>query len=162
MRSSLNIPLKNIKIHVATNDTKESIIKRSNPCVMKLIIIYGDINENIETNITLTITSLKNIRIIYGVYCSKNFIECKFKLVKERFYYKQILGFSGWNIIGSSSVVLTNYGINILLNIFFGVAVNAARGITTQVDNALNQFVSNFVMALNPQITKSYASGNRE
>lgn len=59
MRSSLNIPLKNIKIHVATNDTKESIIKRSNPCVMKLIIIYGDINENIETNITLTITSLK-------------------------------------------------------------------------------------------------------
>lgn len=82
--------------------------------------------------------------------------------LKERFYYKQILGFSGWNIIGSSSVVLTNYGINILLNIFFGVAVNAARGITTQVDNALNQFVSNFVMALNPQITKSYASGNRE
>lgn len=63
MRSSLEIPLKNIKIHVATNDTKESIIKRSNPCVMKLIIIYGDINENIETNITLTITSLKNIRI---------------------------------------------------------------------------------------------------
>ena len=54
MRSSLDIPLKNIKIHVATNDTKESIIKRSNPCVMKLIIIYGDINENIETNITLT------------------------------------------------------------------------------------------------------------
>lgn len=63
MRSSLEIPLKNIKIHVATNDTKESIIKRSNPCVMKLIIIYGDINEDIETNITLTITSLKNIRI---------------------------------------------------------------------------------------------------
>lgn len=61
MRSSLEIPLKNIMIHVATNDTKESIIKRSNPCVMKLIIIYGDINEDIETNITLTITSLTQL-----------------------------------------------------------------------------------------------------
>ena len=64
MRSSLEIPLKNIKIHVATNDTKESIIKRSNPCVMKLIIIYGDINENIETNITA------QLQISVAYFCS--------------------------------------------------------------------------------------------
>ena len=132
--------------------------------ILKLLIVYllilSTFDKLIIYGALMLLVSLA-IRIIYGVYCSKNFIECKFKLVKERFYYKQILGFSGWNIIGSSSVVLTNYGINILLNIFFGVAVNAARGITTQVDNALNQFVSNFVMALNPQITKSYASGNR-
>lgn len=133
--------------------------------ILKLLIVYllilSTFDKLIIYGALMLLVSLA-IRMVYGVYCSKNFIECKFKLVKERFYYKQILGFSGWNIIGSSSVVLTNYGINILLNIFFGVAVNAARGITTQVDNALNQFVSNFVMALNPQITKSYASGNRE
>ena len=102
------------------------------------------------------------IRIVYGVYCSRNFVECKFRLVKKNLYYKQILGFSGWNIIGTSSSVLATYGINVLLNIFFGVAVNAARGIAAQVDNAVSQFVGNFIMALNPQITKSYASGDRE
>ena len=65
-------------------------------------------------------------------------------------------------MFGSISVLATNQGINILLNIFFGVIVNAAMGITNQVSNAINQLVVNFQMAFNPQITKSYAKGDRE
>lgn len=61
------------------------------------------------------------IRTTYSVYCSRNFQECKYIIVREKSYYKQILGFSGWNVIGSSSGVLTNYGLNILLNLFLGL-----------------------------------------
>ena len=133
--------------------------------LLKLLIVYmlklSTFDKLIVYGILILSVSLV-IRIVYGVYCSRNFVECKFRLVKKNLYYKQILGFSGWNIIGTSSSVLATYGINVLLNIFFGVAVNAARGIAAQVDNAVSQFVGNFIMAINPKITKSYASGDRE
>ena len=69
-----------------------------------------------------------------------------------------MFSFAGWNFIGSTAGILNGHGINILINLFFGVALNAARGIATQVDSAINTFVQNFMMALNPQITKSYAA----
>ena len=72
---------------------------------------------------------------------------------------KQVFGFAGWNFLGASSGVLRDQGVNVLLNIFCGPAVNAARGIAMQVNAAVNSFVNNFMIALNPQITKSYASG---
>ena len=69
-----------------------------------------------------------------------------------------MLTFSGWNFIGSIATNLNGHGINILTNIFFGVTFNAARGIAAQIDNAINTFVNNFLMAITPQITKSYAA----
>lgn len=102
------------------------------------------------------------VRYIYGAYCAKHFSETKFTIVKDKSYYRRLLGFTGWNIIGSSSGVLSSYGVNVLMNLFFGVTVNAARGIASQLDNAVNQFVGNFTMAINPQITKSYASNEKE
>lgn len=74
---------------------------------------------------------------------------------------KKVFGFAGWNFIGASSGILRDQGVNVLLNIFCGPGVNAARSIAMQVNTAVNSFVSNFMMALNPQITKSYASGDR-
>lgn len=130
---------------------------------LKLSIAYTlkiNIYDNLIVYGFLMLCTAIIIRFIYGFYCSRRFPESHFIFIKEKKYYKQILGFSGWNILGSSSVVLSNYGINVLLNLFFGVATNAARGITNQVDNAINQFVSNFTMAINPQITKAYASNN--
>lgn len=129
----------------------------------KLIIAYTlkiDLYDNLIVYSFLMLFTAIIIRLIYSIYCSRNFPESHFIFVKEKKFYKQILGFSGWNILGSSSVVLTNYGINVLLNLFFGVTTNAARGITNQVDNAINQFVNNFTMAINPQITKSYAAND--
>lgn len=98
------------------------------------------------------------MRMIYGWYCNKTFKECRYVFHLDKQVFKEMIGFCGWNFIGSSAAVLNGQGINLLINIFFGVLLNAARGIAAQVESALNSFVQNFVMALNPQITKTYAS----
>lgn len=100
------------------------------------------------------------MRIIYGIYCKVHFQEATWHFVKDKALVKEMAGFAGWNFLGASSGVLLNQGVNILMNIFFGVAVNAARSIAGQIDGAVNMLVNNFTMALNPQITKSYASGD--
>ena len=71
-------------------------------------------------------------------------------------------GFAGWSMFGNLAAVLFGQGLNMLLNVFFGPVVNAARGIAVQVQNAVQQFVGNFQMALNPQITKTYAQGEMQ
>ena len=100
------------------------------------------------------------MRIIYGIYCKIHFQEATWRFVKDKALVKEMAGFAGWNFLGASSGVLLSQGVNILMNIFFGVAVNAARSIASQIDNAVNMLVNNFTMAINPQITKSYASGD--
>lgn len=100
------------------------------------------------------------MRIIYGIYCKIHFQEATWHFVKDKALVKEMAGFAGWNFLGASSGVLLGQGVNILMNIFFGVAVNAARSIASQIDNAIYLLVNNFTMALNPQITKSYASGD--
>ena len=101
------------------------------------------------------------IRLIYGVYCGKNFAECHFHFTLDKGLLKEMISFAGWNFIGASSGVLRGQGVNILLNLFCGPTVNAARGIAAQVNTAVQSFANNFMTALNPQITKSYATGNR-
>lgn len=102
------------------------------------------------------------VRIIYGIYCERKFVECKYKFIYDHSLLKQMFSFAGWNLIGATSAVCRDHGGNIILNLFFGPAVNAARGIAIQVNTAVQGFVQNFQMALNPQITKNYASGNLE
>lgn len=100
------------------------------------------------------------MRVIYGHYCIRNFEECKYNFRFDKSLFKQMTEFAGWNFLGQGAFLINNQGINILLNLFFGVAINAARGIATQVNGAIVKFVTNFMMALNPQITKCYACGN--
>lgn len=102
------------------------------------------------------------IRFTYRNYCKRHFSECTYHFVWDRQLLKQMFGFAGWNFIGASSAVLRDQGGNIVINLFCGPTVNAARGIAFQVNNAVNQFVVNFMTALNPQITKSYASGDKK
>jgi len=102
------------------------------------------------------------LRLLYGMYCKRHFPECHLSASYDRRVFKEMLGFCGWNFVGSTAAVLNSQGINLLINLFFGVALNAARGIASQVDNAINTFVQNFMMALNPQITKSYAAKDFE
>lgn len=101
-----------------------------------------------------------SLRLIYGIYCVRNFQECKFKFSYNKELYKKILSFCGWNFFGTTAGILNTQGINILINLFFGVTLNAARGIAEQINNAVNRFVTDFQQALNPQITKSYARGD--
>ena len=101
-------------------------------------------------------------RIVYGVYCSRHFPDSKFKLYWNKKQFTQIFAYSGWNMFGTSSYVIYNQGINLILNFFFGPAVNAARGVALQVENLVKQFANSVQVAINPQIIKSYALNEKE
>ena len=100
------------------------------------------------------------IRYMYQAYCRKYFVECHYRYVIDKPLLKHMFSYSLWHLIGNGAAVLKSHGVNLVLNLFFGPAVNAARGIANQVDHAVGQFVGNFMMAMNPQITKSYAKGD--
>ncbi len=102
------------------------------------------------------------VRLAYGIYCRRNFPECRYNPVFDRHLIKEMFSFAGWNFIGVTSGVLRDHGGNILVNLFSGPAVNAARGVAAQLNVAVQGFVTNFMTAVNPQITKSYASGDKE
>lgn len=99
------------------------------------------------------------ILIGYITYCRKHFNECKklrFKL--EPTLRKELLSYSGWNMIGSIAMIMRMQGINIIINLFFGPLLNAAHAIAQQINGVLNQFINNVYMATRPQITKLYAN----
>lgn len=98
--------------------------------------------------------------VIYRFICFKLFQETTFHLRFDNSKFKEMISYSGWNMVGAFSNILNNYGLNILLNIFFGTMVNAARGIAMQVSNIVQQFYTNFQMASRPQIIKYYAQGD--
>ena len=102
------------------------------------------------------------LRLLYRFYCVRRFEECRYHYVMDKELFKEMLGFTGWNFIGSAAGLFITQGINIIINIFFGVALNAARGLAEQVNQAINTFVTNFMTAMNPQITKSYSAGDYE
>lgn len=132
---------------------------------LKLVIVYvlyiSPIDKLITYSILFATVSLI-IRLVYGGYCRKHFAECRYQAVIDKPMLKEITGFAGWNLLGSGAYLFNTQGVNIVMNLFFGVTVNAARGIATQVEGVVRQFVTNFTTALNPQITKSYAAGNME
>lgn len=99
-------------------------------------------------------------RMIYNGYCKKHFDECIFKWTFDYKLFREMFSFAGWNFIGSISGLLRDQGINILFNVFCGPIINAARGLAIQVQTAVFKFSSNFYVAVQPQITKSYASDN--
>ena len=123
------------------------------------LLVISPIDKLIAYSILLFFVKLL-IRFIYGIYCGRNFEECKYHLVFEKSILKEMSGFAGWNFFGNAAYLFNTQGVNMLMNIFFGVAVNAARGVAAQVDAAVKMFVGNFMTAVNPQITKSYASGD--
>lgn len=100
------------------------------------------------------------VALAYRVYCYKHFKESSFKLYKDKIYYKELLSYSGWNLFGNIAAVARGQGINLVLNFFFGTVVNAAYGITMQIQNSVRIFVNNFQLAVNPQIIKNYSQGN--
>lgn len=102
------------------------------------------------------------IRLVYALYCRRRFRECRYRLFYDKGLFRQMVGFATWNFIGSSAGILKEQGVNVLLNLFCGTTVNAARGISMQVNSAVSAFTNNFVMAVNPQITKSYAAGDMD
>ena len=106
-------------------------------------------------NITPAIIS----QVIYWLYCKRHFEECTYKFASDKKLFKEIFGFAGWSFIGNTAGLMKNEGVNVVINIFTNTTINAARGFAMQVNGMVMQFISNFTMALNPQIIKDYASG---
>jgi len=138
-----------------------SILEAVGKLTIAYLITIAPIDKLIFYAILMCVVALV-VRFTYGNYCKRHFSECTYHFVWDKQLLKQMFGFAGWNFIGASSAVLRDQGGNVVINLFCGPAVNAARGIASQVNNAVNQFVVNFMTALNPQITKSYAAGNKE
>ena len=97
--------------------------------------------------------------VLYILYCNNNFVECHISLLIDKFLFKQMLTFSGWDSLGNISAVINNHGLSILLNLFFGTAINASRGLAATVSSTISTFVSGFITAAEPQLAKFYAKG---
>lgn len=130
---------------------------------LKLIIVYmlsvSPFDKLITYALLLIVVNIL-LQITYILFCRRSFEECIYRTVIDKPILKEMSSFAGWNFFGNLSYIVNTQGINILINIYFGVAVNAASGISAQVDNAARLFVNSFTTAVNPQITKSYAIGD--
>lgn len=129
--------------------------------VLKLLVVLLILkfpNNILVTYALLTLLSSIVLRIIVLVYCRIVFREdSTLSLHRNNNTYKSIFSFAGWSFFGNASSILNSQGINMLLNIFGNVVVNAARGISSMIENVILNFVHNFTSALNPQIVKAYA-----
>ena len=130
--------------------------------VLKLVVVYMLVVFSMDKLILYAILILCIqilVRFCYSVYCNRHFEETKYRHVWNKALFREMTSFACWSLFGNLSAVFFGQGLNMLLNVFFGPVVNAARGVAVQVQNAIQQFVGNFQMALNPQITKNYAKG---
>ena len=129
--------------------------------VIKLLIVFLLVVFSYDKLVTYAILLLfANILgiIIYRIYCIRQFQECRsLTLSFDKSLFKAMLSYNSWNMVGGLAGVLANHGINIIVNIFFGTVVNAARGIANQVQTLFNSLYGNFQMAANPQLIKYYA-----
>ena len=120
-------------------------------------IVYTPYDRLIMYALLMFGLSLLN-RIMYTMYSHRHFEETQHvKLGIEKGLFQEMFSFAGWNLFGSGSKLLRNQGVDILLNMFFGVTVNAAKGLSNQVHHAVYQFITNFQTAVNPQLTMSVA-----
>lgn len=137
-----------------------SILEGGLKLVIAFIIIYfGSDKLILYAFLTLLVSFI--IQGVYFVYCRNKYEEGSCQLCWDFKLFKQMAGFAGWNLYGYFSFIMINQGLNIMLNMFFGPAVNASRAIAVQVQSAILGFSSNFTLAVNPQITQNYAQGNR-
>lgn len=131
--------------------------------VLKLVIVYMLLVspfDKLKTYAVLGVVVALIIRLLYGWYCKRNFEECRYKFCFDKNLFKEMFNMASWHLFGNTAYILNTQGVNVITNIFFGVALNAARGIADMVNGLVTQFVNNFTTAINPQITKSYAKGD--
>lgn len=133
--------------------------------ILKLLVVYLlyiTIYDKLILYALLYLLVPVIITWIYKVYCNRSFKISHYKRFWNKDMFRQLFSFSGWSLFGSLANLAASQGLNILVNIFYGVTVNTALGIANQVSNNVYNFISNFQMAFNPQIVKSYAAGETE
>lgn len=130
---------------------------------LKLSVVYLLCLSSFDKLITLSILNciVQYILLLaYISFCVKNFKGCHLSAQIQPHLLKHILSYTGWNLFGSISGILCTSGLTILLNLFFGPIVNAAKSIADKINQVINQFSNNFFQASAPQIVKSYAAGD--
>ena len=122
-----------------------------------LLLSVSPIDNLIFYGILVLLVSIL-IQLIYWIYCKRTFMECRYSFHIDKGIFKNMFGFAGWNFLTSTSTLLSSQGVNIILNMYFGTSINAARGIASQINGTVGAFSKNFMTSLAPQITKSYAA----
>lgn len=125
--------------------------------LIAFLISYSPIDKMIFYAIMLSLVSI-GLFFFYSIYCKNSYEECAFRFTWKPKAIKDAFSMVSWNTVGTLVYMINDQGINILLNIFFGPAVNAARAVSFQVSSALLQFSSNFYKSVQPQLVKAYAS----
>ncbi len=131
--------------------------------VLKLAIVYMLLLFDVDKLILysgLCLAVFASIRMIYTIYCKRNFVETKYNRKIDKDLLKNLSTYISWDLIGSLATTMAIQGVNIVLNIFFGPIVNAARTISVQVQGLVQMFAGNFQSAVMPQIIKTYAQGD--
>lgn len=126
--------------------------------IVWLLVLFGYDKLILYAILVFAVSVL--IRILNQTYTIRTFRDVRFVKCKDIKTLKEMFGYAGWSLVGSLAAILFDQGVNVILNIFFGPAINAARGISMQIKNAIVNLSNNFQQALNPQINKSYASGD--
>src|SRR5690606_1238720 len=136
------------------------IIEVIGKLLIVLVLVYFIYDKLIVYAILLAGLTIL-INLFYFLYCKKNYSQqTNYKYVRDQKLLKEMTSFSGWSMVGNIALTGSNQGLSIILNMFFGVAINATMGIANQVNTAIYSFVSNFQMAFMPQITQSYAEND--
>lgn len=138
-----------------------SIVEAAGKLAVAYLLTVAPFDRLIFYGLLLSLIALA-LLCTYASYCYRHFSVCRGKLIMDGKVVKEMSAFAGWNFIGSASGLLRDYGGNLVINFFCGPIVNASRQIAMQVNGAVQNFVNNFLLALNPQITKSYASEDKE
>lgn len=136
-----------------------SILEAAGKLAIAYLIVISPIDRLVSYSILMCVVAVI-IRFVYAFYSGKHFEECEYHFLWDKKIMKQMFGFAGWTLIGTSAGVLRTQGVNVLLNVYFDPIVNAARGIAVQVCNAVQNFSNNFLMAMNPQIIKHYSNND--
>ncbi len=138
-----------------------SVSETSTKFLGAVILIYLSGDKLICYAIILLTVSIL-VALFYRIYTILHFSECHYKRVWDKPLCKEMLSYSSWSLFGGVATIASTQGINILLNIFFGPIINAARGVAYQVNAAVCSLYSSFMQAINPQIIKQYSIGNYE
>lgn len=131
--------------------------------LLRLGIVWAllfSVGDKLKVYATLVLAVAVVMWLAHFLYCRWQF-KTAYQPTRDMALTREIIGFSGWSLLGGVANLCNTQGINLVFNLFYGVVVNAAMGIASQVNAAIFQFVFSFQMAFNPQIVKSYALGNR-
>lgn len=136
-----------------------SIIDVSLKLLFAILLPYIGIDRLMMYGGFYLIVSILNFSLYY-LYSKRNFKELYVKKVYNKGMFKEMLSFSGWNLCGTFACMAREQGLNLVLNLFFGPVINAARAVAYQVSGALQGFVSNLSLAAKPQMIQSFATGD--